>query len=49
MTSLNVLHFVAVWMLTTIKPDVEAWSTPSAVTLRADGLTVDPVHGECWS
>ena len=42
MTSLDVQRFLVDWMLTTIKSDVEAWITPIALMLRADGLKVDP-------
>ena len=42
MTSLDVQRFLVDWMLTTIKSDVDAWTTPSALILRADGVTVEP-------
>ena len=44
MTSLDVQHFLAVRMLTTIKSEVDALVTPFALILRADGLEVDPTE-----
>ena len=42
MTSSAVRCFPADWMLARIKSDVDAWTTPSALILRADGVTVEP-------